>query len=266
MSTKPGVTIRPSASISRRPVPSSRPTAAILPSCTATSAMRRGRARAVDHGSVSDDEVKHGVEDRPGRGPGGLCCASPISHPVPGDRPLQKPLLFSAAQAARRHRAQPLRRLAHGAVPRHRRAGERLPPGPSRQVRARQVRHRLHRELRRRAARPRHPGRSRHVGRRPDRGAQAAGAVPQAGGRARRPRRSRMPAARASTPRSFDKPGQLGPAGAGWQKWQVVGPSEIAGRRRAGSVPRQLAGRRDRRDGRGGSARRRAAPTPRATT
>lgn len=31
-----------------------------------------------------------------------------------------------------------------------------------------------------------------------------------------------------STPRSFDKPGQLGPEGAGWQRWQVVGPSELA--------------------------------------
>src|SRR5215472_389724 len=30
-----------------------------------------------------------------------------------------------------------------------------------------------------------------------------------------------------STPRSFDKPGQLGPEGAGWQRWQVVGPSEL---------------------------------------
>ena len=29
-----------------------------------------------------------------------------------------------------------------------------------------------------------------------------------------------------STPRSFDKPGQLGPEGAGWQRWQVVGPSD----------------------------------------
>jgi 2,4-dienoyl-CoA reductase-like NADH-dependent reductase (Old Yellow Enzyme family) len=42
-----------------------------------------------------------------------------------------------------------------------------------------------------------------------------------------------------STPRSFDKPGQLGPAGAGWQRWEVVGPSELA----AGEgyvTPRQL--------------------------
>ncbi|WIM12133.1 NADH:flavin oxidoreductase/NADH oxidase [Enhydrobacter sp.] len=30
-----------------------------------------------------------------------------------------------------------------------------------------------------------------------------------------------------STPRSFDRPGQLGPEGAGWQRWQVVGPSEL---------------------------------------
>jgi 2,4-dienoyl-CoA reductase-like NADH-dependent reductase (Old Yellow Enzyme family) len=31
-----------------------------------------------------------------------------------------------------------------------------------------------------------------------------------------------------STPRSFDKPGELGPKEAGWQRWQVVGPSELA--------------------------------------
>jgi len=31
-----------------------------------------------------------------------------------------------------------------------------------------------------------------------------------------------------STPRSFDKPGELGPREAGWQRWQVVGPSELA--------------------------------------
>lgn len=43
-----------------------------------------------------------------------------------------------------------------------------------------------------------------------------------------------------STPRSFDKPGQLGPEGAGWQRWQVVGPSELpAGEGYA--TPRQLA-------------------------
>lgn len=42
-----------------------------------------------------------------------------------------------------------------------------------------------------------------------------------------------------STPRSFDKPGQLGPEGAGWQRWQVVGPSELpAGEGYA--TPRQL--------------------------
>jgi 2,4-dienoyl-CoA reductase-like NADH-dependent reductase (Old Yellow Enzyme family) len=43
-----------------------------------------------------------------------------------------------------------------------------------------------------------------------------------------------------STPRSFDKPGQLGPEGAGWQKWQVVGPSEIAAAD-GWMVPKQLA-------------------------
>jgi 2,4-dienoyl-CoA reductase-like NADH-dependent reductase (Old Yellow Enzyme family) len=42
-----------------------------------------------------------------------------------------------------------------------------------------------------------------------------------------------------STPRSFDKPGQLGPAGAGWQKWQVVGPSELSAAE-GWQVPRQL--------------------------
>lgn len=43
-----------------------------------------------------------------------------------------------------------------------------------------------------------------------------------------------------STPRSFDKPGQLGPQGAGWQRWELVGPSPLA----AGEgyvTPRQLA-------------------------
>jgi 2,4-dienoyl-CoA reductase-like NADH-dependent reductase (Old Yellow Enzyme family) len=42
-----------------------------------------------------------------------------------------------------------------------------------------------------------------------------------------------------STPRSFDKPGQLGPAGAGWQKWQVVGPSELSAAD-GWPIPRQL--------------------------
>lgn len=43
-----------------------------------------------------------------------------------------------------------------------------------------------------------------------------------------------------STPRSFDKPGDLGPKDAGWKKWQVVGPSALP----AGEgypTPRQLA-------------------------
>jgi 2,4-dienoyl-CoA reductase-like NADH-dependent reductase (Old Yellow Enzyme family) len=30
-----------------------------------------------------------------------------------------------------------------------------------------------------------------------------------------------------STPRSFDKPGELGPRDAGWKKWEVVGPSAL---------------------------------------
>ena len=42
-----------------------------------------------------------------------------------------------------------------------------------------------------------------------------------------------------STPRSFDKPGQLGPAGAGWQKWEVVGPSELSAAE-GWPIPRQL--------------------------
>ncbi len=42
-----------------------------------------------------------------------------------------------------------------------------------------------------------------------------------------------------STPRSFDKPGQLGPEGAGWQKWQVVGPSELPADK-GWMIPRQL--------------------------
>jgi 2,4-dienoyl-CoA reductase-like NADH-dependent reductase (Old Yellow Enzyme family) len=42
-----------------------------------------------------------------------------------------------------------------------------------------------------------------------------------------------------STPRSFDKPGQLGPEGAGWQKWQTVGPSELPADK-GWMIPRQL--------------------------
>jgi 2,4-dienoyl-CoA reductase-like NADH-dependent reductase (Old Yellow Enzyme family) len=42
-----------------------------------------------------------------------------------------------------------------------------------------------------------------------------------------------------STPRSFDKPGQLGPAGSGWQKWEVVGPSELSAAE-GWQIPRQL--------------------------
>ena len=54
-----------------------------------------------------------------------------------------------------------------------------------------------------------------------------------------------------STPRSFDKPGQLGPEGAGWEKWQVVGPSELPRRpgedvRRGGAARRCRRLRRDR--------------------
>ena len=42
-----------------------------------------------------------------------------------------------------------------------------------------------------------------------------------------------------STPRSFDKPGQLGPQDAGWQKWEVVGPSELSAAE-GWQIPRQL--------------------------
>src|SRR5580704_17761493 len=42
MSTKPGVTKAPPASISRRPLPSTEPTSAIRPSLMATSAVRTG--------------------------------------------------------------------------------------------------------------------------------------------------------------------------------------------------------------------------------
>ena len=47
-----------------------------------------------------------------------------------------------------------------------------------------------------------------------------------------------------STPRSFDKPGQLGPAGAGWQKWEVgrslraVGGRRLADTRGSSAPPR----------------------------
>ena len=43
-----------------------------------------------------------------------------------------------------------------------------------------------------------------------------------------------------STPHSFDKPGQLGPEGAGWQKWQTVGPSALPAAD-GWMVPQQLA-------------------------
>ena len=51
-----------------------------------------------------------------------------------------------------------------------------------------------------------------------------------------------------STPRSFDKPGELGPADAGWQRWQVVGPSALP--RRGLCDARQLDRGRAGRDGR----------------
>src|SRR6202043_3316307 len=89
---------------------------------------------------------------------------------------------------------------------------------------------------RHRAARSGHPGRSRHVGRRPDRGPQAPGALPQAGLAGTQITHAGR---KGSTPRSFDKPGQLGPAGAGWQKWEVVGPSELSAAD-GWQIPRQL--------------------------
>ena len=63
----------------------------------------------------------------PGR-PAGLCSAVPPSHPSRGVLDLVRSRFCSRRFThARRHRAQPRRRLADGAVPRHRRAGERLP-------------------------------------------------------------------------------------------------------------------------------------------
>ena len=44
-----------------------------------------------------------------------------------------------------------------------------------------------------------------------------------------------------STPRSFDKPGELGPKEAGWQRWQVVGPSELSAGEPYAPAPKQLA-------------------------
>jgi 2,4-dienoyl-CoA reductase-like NADH-dependent reductase (Old Yellow Enzyme family) len=67
-----------------------------------------------------------------------------------------------------------------------------------------------------------------------------------------------------STPRSFDKPGQLGPAGAGWQKWEVVGPSELSAAE-GWQIPRQL-GVDEIESWCGSSARPPSAPMPQATT
>ena len=39
------------------------------------------------------------------------------------------------------------------------------------------------------------------------------------------------------TPRSFDKPDELGPEGAGWQRWQVVGPSALSAGERYADAP-----------------------------
>lgn len=44
-----------------------------------------------------------------------------------------------------------------------------------------------------------------------------------------------------STPRSFDKPGELGPKEASWQRWQVVGPTELSAGEPYSSSPKQLA-------------------------
>ncbi len=44
-----------------------------------------------------------------------------------------------------------------------------------------------------------------------------------------------------STPRSFDKPGELGPKESGWQRWQVVGPSELSAGEPYAPAPKQLA-------------------------
>ena len=69
-----------------------------------------------------------------------------------------------------------------------------------------------------------------------------------------------------STPRSFDKPGQLGPDGAGWQKLAGRRSRPRCRRARAMRSPKQLDGGGASTSWSGSSARRRGAPMPRATT
>ena len=59
MSTNPGVTMQPSASIVRRPSPSTSPTATTRSPSMATSAGVRRSAGAVDDRAVADDEIVH---------------------------------------------------------------------------------------------------------------------------------------------------------------------------------------------------------------
>ena len=79
-------------------------------------------ARAVNHGSVSDDEVKHGGRIGPG-GWSGLCSAVPPGKFRGGVEFVQATVVH-ALQDARRRCVQPCRRLSHGPVPGHGRHGE----------------------------------------------------------------------------------------------------------------------------------------------
>ena len=65
---------------------------------------------------------KHGP--RIGRGLSAGLCSQPKQAIASGGPTFAETASLLAAEAARRSRAQPLRRLAHGAVSRHRRAGE----------------------------------------------------------------------------------------------------------------------------------------------
>ena len=264
MSTKPGATIRPAASISRRA--GAEPGAdggdpAVLHGDIGDAARGAG---AVDNGSVSDDEVKHGAKDRPGR-PGRSMFAARTSHPRPG-RP-------TFAETASLHAARRMRGVT---------APNRCVVSPMVQYRATDGLvndyHLVHLGkfalgkfgivfTENCAVEPRGRVTQGDLGLWDDgqiEGHKRLRALPQAGGRAGRAPRSPIPAARASTPRSFDKPGQLGPAGAGWQKWEVVGPSELSAAE-GWLMPRRSTATRSRTWCRS-SARPRGAPMPRATT
>ncbi len=45
---------------------------------------------------------------------------------------------------------------------------------------------------------------------------------------------------KASSPRAFDKPDEFGPKGAGWERWQVVGPSALSAGERYSTEPLAL--------------------------